>query len=118
MAFLGDESLWAAEASECANDQGKFWEYHDALFANQSGENQGAFSRERLKLLALQLRLDPAAFDPCLDTSQKHDLVAADTAFAQSLGVRSTPTFVVNGQPLVGGQPFEVFQQILADELH
>lgn len=116
-AFLGDESVWAAQASECANDQGQFWEYHDALFDNQRGENQGAFSQANLKQLAAQLKLDTAAFNACLDSGQHQDVVQADIAFAQSLGVRSTPTFVINGKPLVGGQPFEVFQQYLTAEL-
>lgn len=116
-AFLGQESFWAAEASECANDQGLFWEYHDLLFANQHGENQGAFSKDILKQLADQLPLDRQSFDACLDSGQHTDLVQTEVAFAQSLGVRSTPSFVINGNPLIGGQPFAVFQEYFSPYL-
>lgn len=110
-AFLGEESFWAAEASECAADQARFWEYHDALFARQNGENQGAFSKDNLKQFAVELGLEAEAFNACLDSGQHAATVQNESAFAQALGVRSTPSFVLNGQPIVGGQPFEFFQQ-------
>jgi protein-disulfide isomerase len=84
-AFLGDESKWAAEASECANDQGKFWEYHDYLFDHQGGENQGAFSKENLKDFAATLELDTQAFNECMDSGKYTDIVAQDTSIAQAL---------------------------------
>lgn len=111
--FLGDESYAAAEASECANDQGKFWEYHDYLFANHNGENQGAFSNTNLKAFAKALNLDTAAFDACLDSGQHREQVQQDASFAQQLGVRSTPTFLVNGEPLLGAQPLSAFEEII-----
>ena len=116
MVFLGAESQWAAEASECATEQDAFWEYHDGLFARQSGENQGAFRKERLKQLAADLGLDTAAFNACLDSGKYAQLVRDETAAAQSLGVQKTPTFIVNGQPLLGAQPFEVFQRLIEQE--
>ena len=112
-AFLGPESQWAAEASECAAEQGAFWEYHDALFASQAGENKGAFSQDNLKQLAAGLKLDSAAFDECLDSGRYTQVVEEEVAFSQSLGVRSTPTFLLNGEPIVGAQGFEVFQQLI-----
>ncbi len=112
-AFLGDESFWAAEAAECAADQEAFWEYHDALFANQAGENQGAFSQAKLKQLAGTLGLDQTAFDACLDTGKYTELVRTETRNASTLGVQSTPTFLINGEPLLGAQPFEVFQEYI-----
>jgi protein-disulfide isomerase len=112
-AFLGQESQWAAEASECADDQGQFWAYHDYLFAHQNGENQGAFTKDNLKTFAVSLGLDPAAFNQCLDNGDHTALVAAETQAAQQLGVRSTPTFVINGQPVLGAQPFSVFQRYI-----
>ncbi len=117
-AFLGDESQWSAEASECAAEQNAFWEYHDALFAGQSGENQGAFNKDKLKGFAAGLGLDSSAFDECLDSGKYATLVANQTQYLQSLGVQSTPTFVVNGQALVGAQPFEAFQQLIESELN
>ncbi len=111
--FLGDESLWAAEASECAGDQGKYWEYYDYLFANHGGENQGAFSKENLKKFAQTLGLDSQAFDQCLDTGKFTSVVTNQGMFARQLGVQSTPSFIVNGTPLVGAQPFDTFKQLI-----
>jgi protein-disulfide isomerase len=116
MAFLGPESKSAAAASECADEQGKFWEYHDMLFASQSGENQGAFNKDNLKKFATDLKLDAAKFNACVDSGKYSATVENDTAFVQSLGVTSTPAFLVNGQPLVGAQPFEAFQKIIESE--
>jgi len=117
MAFLGPESQWAAEASECAADQDAFWDYHDLLYNRQAGENRGAFDKDNLKQFAAELGLDTQAFNECMDSGKYASLVQTETAMAQSLGVRGTPAFLVNGQPLVGAQPFEVFEQIIEVEL-
>src|SRR4051812_34462412 len=68
-AFLGMESSWAAEASECANDQGRFWEFHARLYASQAGENKGAFSRDNLKKIGAALGLG-TAFAACVDSGR------------------------------------------------
>jgi len=112
-AFLGQESIWAGEASECANEQNAFWEYHDYLFTHQNGENQGAFTKENLKTFAAALKLDTEAFNTCLDSGKHVATVQNDTQFGQALGARSTPSFLVNGRALVGAQPFSAFQQIV-----
>jgi len=112
-AFLGEESQWAAEASECASEQDKFWEYHDLLFEKQSGENQGAFSKDNLKKFAAEMGLDQKKFDDCLDSSKYASVVTGQTSFAQQLGVQSTPSFIVNDQPVIGAQPFESFQKLI-----
>ncbi len=112
-AFLGTESLWAAEASECAADQNAFWEYHDLLFANQAGENRGAFSIENLKRLAQELGLETEQFNECLDGGKYRNLVRSQTEIARQIGVNSTPSFLINGQPFVGAQPFENFQKLI-----
>lgn len=116
-AFLGEESGWAAEASECAAEQDAFWEYHDLLFERQSGENQGAFNKDILKGFAEELGLDTAAFNECLDSGRYADVVANQTQTAQAVGVRSTPAFLINGTPVVGAQPFENFQTIIEQKL-
>jgi protein-disulfide isomerase len=108
-AFLGDESRWAAEAAECAAEQQAFWEYHDLLFASQSGENQGAFTKDNLKALAQSLGLDAEVFAGCVDSGRHAAVVTGETQAAQQLGVRSTPTFLINGRPVLGAQPFNVF---------
>ena len=112
-AFLGQESNWAAEAAECAADQDKFWEYHDKLYSSQSGENQGAFNKENLKKFAEDIGLDTRAFNECFDSGKYTKLIQEESSVASSIGVRSTPTFLVNGQPLIGAQPFEMFQQTI-----
>jgi protein-disulfide isomerase len=109
MAILGQESTWAAEASECAADQGKFWEYHDLVFSRQAGENQGAFTKDKLLGMAQDLKLDLTRFEPCLKNDQTLARVQADTEEGQEAGVRGTPTFFINGQGLVGAQPYEAF---------
>jgi len=111
-AFLGDESQWAAEAAECAADQNKYWEYHDKLFASQNGENQGAFSKDNLKKFAADLGFDTTAFNSCLDSGKYTQQVQSDTQMAQQIGVQSTPSFLVNGTPLVGAQSIERFEEI------
>ncbi len=113
MAFLGDESQWAAEASECADDQGKFWEYHDKLFASPKGENQGAFAKDKLKQFAADLGLDKDQFNTCLDSGKYTSLVKQQTQMLGQLGVQSTPTFLVNTTPLQGAETFDKFSQLI-----
>ena len=117
MAFLGEESTWAAEAAECAADQDKYWEYHDKLFASQNGENQGAFAKENLKQFAVELDLDADQFNECMDSGKHTELIQSDTSMAQQIGVQSTPSFLVNGTPLVGAVPSEDFQSLIDQKL-
>ena len=109
-AFLGQESVWAAQAAECAADQGKFWEYHDLLFDKQNGENVGTFTKENLLSYAKELGLDTAKFEPCVKNDETLQRVVADTNEGRQVGVTGTPTFFINGKPLVGAQPAEAFQ--------
>ena len=94
-----DESLDAAVAAQCAGDQGKFWPYHDWLYANQnpSGENGGWFSRARLDAIAQQVGLVQATFDTCLADPAKASAVLAERTAGIALGVNATPTIFVNG---------------------
>jgi protein-disulfide isomerase len=98
IAILGEESELAAQAAECANDQGRFWDYHDVLFANQEGKNRGAFLSENLKRFAEALALDGMAFDSCLDSGKYASKVTDDTDEARQQGVNATPTILVNGK--------------------
>ncbi len=118
--FLGQESFWAAEASECAGKQSEedFWRYHDYLFERQAGENQGAFTKENLKQFAADLSLDTEAFDECLDSGEFTAFVQSQTENARSVGVQSTPSIVINGRPVIGAQPFEAFQEVIEAELN
>jgi protein-disulfide isomerase len=92
----------AAEASECADDQGKFWEYHDLLFANQS-----ALDVDSLKSYAAQLGLDTAKFNDCLDSGKQTAEVQKDAQDAQSYGATGTPAFFINGLLVSGALPFD-----------
>ena len=94
--FLGPESIKAAEAAYCAADQGKFWEYHDLIFAKQAGENQGTFSRSLFVALANDLKLESATFQTCIDTGKNAQKVQDDIQYGKSKGVTGTPFFLVN----------------------
>lgn len=106
------EALNAAIAANCAGEQGQYWAYHDKLFEQAQGLSHDAYLA-----YAAELGLDMDAFQACLqDPAQKEEVLADRDAGAQ-LGVTGTPTFFINGIPVVGAQPFEVFQQIIEGEL-
>ena len=112
-----NESTLAAEAAECANDQGRYWEYHYKLYAEQSGENRGTFQPEHLKGFARELGLDQEAFDQCLDSHKHIDLILQQREEAEEAGFRGTPSFLVNGTLVPGYLPFEQFQPIIEQAL-
>ena len=106
--FLGAESFAAAEASECAAEQNRFWDYHDILFLRQGAENSGVFSTGNLKDFARELQdeytdFDLGAFDQCLDSGRMRSVVQQMTDEAPQLGVNSTPTLMINGR-IVGAE--------------
>jgi protein-disulfide isomerase len=109
-AFIGDESTWAAEASECANEQDRFWDYHDKLFEEQAGENQGAFSQDNLERFAAELGLDSEQFDECLDSGKYESQVRDEFREAQQRRINSTPSILVDGQLIQNGMNYEVLQ--------
>jgi protein-disulfide isomerase len=94
--FLGSESVAAAKASYCAMDQKKFWEYHDYLYANQNGENQGGFNKDRLQAFAEKMGLNMNDFNSCLDTNKYSQKVMDDVTFAKNAGATGSPYFLVN----------------------
>jgi protein-disulfide isomerase len=98
----------AAEASECADDQERFWDYHDLLWANQL-----ELDVDSLKAYAAQLGLDTATFDDCLDSGANAEEVQNDYDDGVSYGVPGTPTFFINGIMVVGAQPFSTFQAMI-----
>jgi protein-disulfide isomerase len=102
----------AGEAAGCAGEQGKFWEMHDRLFANQA-----KLQVPDLKEHAAVLGLDPEAFRQCLDSGRHTADLQSDAEAGTGYGVSGTPSFFINGRPLVGAQPFESFAQVIDDEL-
>jgi protein-disulfide isomerase len=111
-AFIGDESTRAAEASECANDQGKFWEFADTLFGNQAGENQGAFSDANLEKFAQQLGLDMDKYKTCMQQRPYLSKIQTSTQNGSQRGINSTPTLFVNGQLVRGAISLAKFESI------
>ncbi|MGC8856790.1 MAG: DsbA family protein [Anaerolineae bacterium] len=116
--FIGPESRAAAEAAYCAGDQNKFWEMHDLLFTNHTGENVGDFTNRRLQAFGEKIGLDMRAFGDCLSSGKYSSRVDQDFADGRAAGVKATPSFVltytVNGQTVTelieGAQPFSEFQ--------
>lgn len=113
IAFIGPESVWAAEAALCAQDQGRFWEYTESLFRHQGAENSGAFAMPRLVALARGVGLDPAPFRSCLEGGRYRKAVEEATAEARRRGVDATPTFFINGRKVTGALPFEEMARLL-----
>jgi protein-disulfide isomerase len=102
----------AAEAGQCAHEQGKFWEMHDKMFANQR-----ALTAEALKQYATELSLDTTKFNACLDGQRFKDSVMSDHQGGSQMGVSGTPAFFINGRFLSGAQPYEAFTAIINEEL-
>lgn len=113
--FLGNPSVIAAEASECAGEQDAFWAYHDYLFGPEvTGKG---LNKENLIEFAAALELDAEAFDECLDSGKHTQFVQGQRGIAQQIGVSSTPSFLINGEPVIGAQAFPVFQEVIEAEL-
>jgi protein-disulfide isomerase len=106
------QAFVAAQAGNCAREQGKFWEYHDKLFANQS-----ALQPDSLKKYAADAGLDTAKFNQCLDSSKYEARIEDALAAGNRLGISSTPTVYVNGRMINGAQPIEVFESVIDEEL-
>ena len=119
LAFLGLDSPKAAQASYCAEDQGKYWEYHNQLYTAQESQiDNGWANSQRLKAFAFSLGLDMELFDSCLDSGKYTKRVQYNITEAKKLGASGTPTFFIVGpdgqqQKLVGAQPYSVFKQVL-----
>ena len=106
------QAFKAAEAGNCAHEQGKFWELHDVMFSNQS-----ELEVADLKRHAGELGLDQASFDTCLDSGRFAASVSADLRLGQGVGVSSTPTVFINGRAVMGAAPYNVFAEIVQDEI-
>lgn len=117
-AFIGQDSMFAAQAAHCAEEQGKYWEYHDALFSNWNGENTGWASMHNLKRFADNVGLEHKSFNECLDSGKYASKVRHNTDMGRQLGVTGTPTFFIfksegDAQKIVGSQPYSTFNTVL-----
>jgi protein-disulfide isomerase len=102
----------AAHAARCANDQGKFWQYHDMLYSHAP-----KLAPAELKLYAKEVGLETTSFDLCLASGKHKIAVQKDLAEGAKLGLTGTPVFFINGRELVGAQPIEAFTAIIDEEL-
>ena len=116
----GPDSFLAAEAAYCANDQAKYWQYHDELYKNWGGERTGWITRESLDRFAVSTALNLNEFNDCLDEKKYQDKVIALYEFGKEIGIDATPSFLIfNDQKIIkirGNQPLEVFLKTF-DEL-
>lgn len=113
--FIGDESFQAAEAAYCANDQEKFWDYHDMLFTNWTGENVGNFNNDRLVAFAASIGLDEKEFKSCLNSNKYDSKVKQDVVYGNQNGVSATPSFMVNGQLIFADTLFSTIDSLLSE---
>ena len=102
----------AAEAANCAGDQGKYWDFFDQIFTSTESLGDQAIQNH-----ATAIALDMDTFNQCLSSHKYQAEVEADFSYAANLGVQSTPTFFVNGIPVVGAQPYSVFSSLVQQEL-
>ena len=115
-AFLGPKSVLAAEAADCAMDQGKFWQFHDTLYASQGAENSGAFSVPRLNEMAAEMGLDTSRFSECLSSGSYREQVLAIREDGVQGGVDATPSLFVNGRRITY-QGWDSLQSAIATAL-
>ncbi|MDH3489032.1 MAG: DsbA family protein [Nitrosopumilus sp.] len=109
----GQDSILAAEASYCADEQEKYWQYHDELYKNWGGERTGWITRESLNVFATSVDLDLDEFNKCIDSHKYQNIVNTNYEFGKEIGIDATPSFLVfNDQKIIkirGNQPLEVF---------
>jgi protein-disulfide isomerase len=113
------EALVTAMAAECADDQGKFWEFHDKVFREQDrrGRDVVRYRVTDVKRWAVDIGLQAAAFNECLDSERYKAEVKKDYTDGADIGMTGTPVFFINGRALVGAHPFASFQKVIEEEL-
>ncbi len=120
--IIGQDSVTAANAAHCAQEQGKFWEYHDALYNNWAGENTGWASTTNLEQFAKQIGLNQDQFDQCMIQARYIQIIRNSVSDANNLGLTGTPDFFIIGPDnsvtkVVGAQPYQVFDEIFKSKL-
>ena len=116
--ILGEESTKAGNAAECANEQNKFWPYHDYLYKNMPEKsNLSFYDTDNFISIASKLNLDSNQFKSCLENSKYDKFVSDDLSLGKQLGVVGTPTTFINGVAVSGAQPYEIFKTIIDQAL-
>ena len=115
----GPSSVIAAEASYCAQEQDKFWEYHDIIFKNWEGENTGWITRDKLSGFAKDLKLNLSEFNSCMNDSKFRQKVLNNEEFAAKINIDATPSFIIFNEAeayrIIGAQSFEKFKQTIQE---
>tara|TARA_B100000029_G_scaffold152466_1_gene147494 strand:+ start:165 stop:809 length:645 start_codon:yes stop_codon:yes gene_type:complete len=115
----GPPSIMASEAAYCAQEQEKFWKYHDLIYENWEGENTGWLTRGALDGFAEDVKLDLNKFNSCMNNSKYHQKVLETEQFARKINIDATPSFIIfndtNAYRIIGAQPFEKFEQVLKE---
>ena len=120
--IIGEDSVKASQGAHCANDQGLFWEYHDILYSNWTGENNGWASSENLAIFAQQIGLNMNKWSECMNKGSHSQIILKSNDDARTLQLTGTPAFfIINSEgevsKLFGAQPFEVFKKIFDNQL-
>jgi len=120
--IIGPDSINAAHGTHCANDQGKFWEYHDILYNNWTGENNGWASSDNLLRFAQEVELNVDQWSDCMIDERYSQIISNSNKDARDLGITGTPAFFVIGPDnkitrISGAQPYESFEKIFNSEL-
>lgn len=117
-AFLGPASTLAAEAGECANDQGKFWAFHDYMYQHQPDESDTSmYTNDNLTQIAGNLGMDTSQFSSCLSSKDASNKAAKDLSDGQTAGVTGTPTTFINGVAIVGAVPYSQIKAAIDNDL-
>ena len=115
----GPASIMASEASYCAQEQGKFWQYHDLIYENWDGENTGWLTKDALQRFAGGAELNLNEFNSCMNDSKYRQKVLDNEEFARKNNIDATPSFIIfddtNSYRIIGAQPFEKFEQVLKE---
>ncbi|MDE1845318.1 MAG: thioredoxin domain-containing protein [Thaumarchaeota archaeon] len=121
-AIVGPDSLTLSEGAWCADEQGKYYEYHNYAYSHQGAENSGWGSIEKVKVFASDIGLDTQKFNACLDSKKYEPRIQQLYQLGQSLGITGTPTMFIGNEKvgftkITGAQPYEVFQQVMGSYL-
>jgi protein-disulfide isomerase len=111
--YLGEESLTAARAGRAAAAQGKFWQFHDAMYAAQLPPNSGRLTPAYVTKIAARIGLDTARFAKDLGSAEFTGAIQRDFQEGQAIGVTGTPAFIINGRPVIGAQPTAEFVRVI-----
>jgi protein-disulfide isomerase len=122
LTIIGQDSINAAHAAHCAQEKGKFWEYHDVLYNNWAGENTGWATSKNLLDFAKQVGITDSDFSSCMSVARYTSIIKGSVSDAQTLGLTGTPDFFIIGPDnsvtkIVGAQPYEVFDEIFKSKL-